>query len=201
VLTRLHLIRHGEVLNPDHLVYADLPGFRLSEQGLREASAIAAHFATEAIDVVVASPLERAIETASPIAEALGLPLEIDDRLTEWGLLTRWAGTVWEDLADRFPGEVAAYLDHPPELSFSPEPLDAVAARFGAVIHDLGSDYPGGIAALVSHQDPVQAVRLTLTGRSLSDLPLDKPRHGTVFTLEAGDPWIQTGRWDPPVSI
>ena len=201
MLSRLHLIRHGEVFNPDHLVYADLPGFRLSEQGHREAASTAAHLAAEAIDVVLSSPLERAIETATPIAEAHGFPLQVDERLTEWGLLTRWAGVVWENLADRFPGEVDAYLAHPPELPFSPEPLDAVVARFTAVIDDLGADHPGGVAAIVSHQDPVQAVRLALTGRPLRDLPVDKPRHGTVFTLESGSPWVETARWDPPAPV
>jgi len=109
VLSTIHLIRHGEVHNPGHLVYADLPGFHLSRLGRREASATAAHLAAEPIDLIVSSPLERAVETATPLAEMLGLQVRIDDRLTEWGLLTRWAGTVWEDLGKRFPGEVDAY--------------------------------------------------------------------------------------------
>ncbi len=198
VLGRLHLIRHGEVFNPDRLVYADLSGFHLGEPGHRQAAALAAHLADDPIDVIATSPLDRAIETAAPIAVAHGLPLRIDHRLTEWGLLARWAGIVWEDLSTAFPGEVDAYLAHAADLPFSPEPLDAVVARVSSVVDDLGADHPGGIAAIVSHQDPLQAVRLALTGRPLSELPIDKPRHATVITLEPGDGWIETGRWDPP---
>lgn len=201
VLGRLHLIRHGEVLNPDRLVYADLAGFHLGERGRAEAAAIAAYLAAEPIEVIAVSPLERAVESAAPLAARLGLPLLIDDRLTEWRLLNRWAGVVWEDLAVRFPGEVEAYLTHAADLAFSPESLDAVATRLAAVVDDLGRAHPHGVAAVVSHQDPIQALRLALTGRPLADLPIDKPRHGAVLTLEAGEPWTETSRWHPPAPV
>ncbi len=61
----------------------------------------------------------------------------------------------------------------------------------------LGDQFPGGTAVVVSHQDPVQALRLVLTGRPLGTLPEDKPGHGTILTLEPGDPWAESGRWDP----
>ncbi|MBU1227380.1 MAG: histidine phosphatase family protein, partial [Actinobacteria bacterium] len=65
MLGRLHLIRHGEVLNPDRLVYADLAGFHLGERGRAEAAAIAAYLAAEPIEVIAVSPLERAVESAA----------------------------------------------------------------------------------------------------------------------------------------
>jgi len=198
VLTRLYLVRHGEVSNPDHVVYADLPGFRLTQTGRDEAAAAASRLAAERADVVVASPLERAVQTARPIAAALDAPLQIDDRLTEWRLLQRWAGVVWEDLGKAFPGETEAYLAHPQDLPFSPESTAEVVGRIASLIDDLGATYPGGTAVLVSHQDPVQAIRLHLTGRPLSDLPTGKPHHGTVLTLKAGEPWTEIARWDPP---
>jgi broad specificity phosphatase PhoE len=197
VLHRLHLVRHGEVHNPGHLVYADLPGFGLSRQGHWEAQAVADHLGEHPIDVVAVSPLQRAIETAAPLVAVLELDPEIDERLTEWGLLRRWAGIVWEDLPAGFPGEVEAYLTHPEDLPFSPEPLEALAARMLAVAEDLGTRYPGRAGVIVGHQDPVQALRLALTGRPLSHLPRDKPAHGTVVTLEPGDPWREISRWDP----
>lgn len=196
MLARLHLVRHGEVHNPRHLVYASLPGFGLGASGRAQAHAAAAHLAGSPIDAVVASPLQRAVETAAPIAAAAGLPLRTDERLIEWRLLDRWAGVVWEDLADRFPGETDAYLSTPHDLPFSPEPIDAVARRLAEVVAELGSQHPGGRAVVVSHQDPVQALRLHLTGRPLSLLARNKPGHGTVLTLEPE--WVETGRWDPP---
>lgn len=198
MLAALHLVRHCEVHNPDHVVYADLPGFSLSTVGRRQAATTARHVAARGADLVVSSPLDRAVETARPIADALGVPLATDERLVEWRLGTRWAGVVWERLAHLFPGELEAYLDHPADLPFSPESIADVADRIGRLVEELGAAHPGATAVVVSHQDPVQAARLVLTGRPLHELAIDKPSHGTVVTLAAGNPWIEVARWDPP---
>lgn len=191
---RLHLVRHGEVYNPDHVVYAGLPGFGLSATGRAQAMAAAAHLAGSGATIVISSPLQRAVETATPIADALGVTLRLDERLTEWGLAARWAGVVWEDLPTRFPGELEAYLATPADLPFTPEPLDAVAERMAAV----ASEIVDGDAVLVSHQDPVQAARLNLTGGALSDLGVGKPAHASVITLErTADGWRELAAWEP----
>jgi broad specificity phosphatase PhoE len=195
VLRRIHLVRHGEVENPGHVVYADLPGFHLSELGRRQADAAAARLGAIARGApVVSSPLERAVETALIIARAVGTEPQIDPGLTEWRLGQRWAGTAWEDLPDRFPGELEAYLAHPADLPFSPESIAEVAERMTAVVGRLGAGHPNaGEAILVSHQDPLQAVRLRLTGRPLSALPVAKPGHAEVLTLDAaGGRWIES---------
>lgn len=200
MLARLHLVRHGEVHNPDGLVYADLPGFHLSDLGRRQAEAAAAHLATERIAAVVASPLDRAQETAAPIAAAVGIAVTGDERLTEWGLSGRWAGVPWADLDTHFPGELAAYARTPDDLPFSPESIDAVAARMAAVVTDLGARHPGETAVIVSHQDPVQALRLALRGIALAALGDDKPVHACVITLQpAGDRWVEVASWRPPL--
>jgi broad specificity phosphatase PhoE len=197
VLSGLHLVRHGEVHNPDHVVYADLPGFYLSEAGRRQAAAAANRLASLGADLVVSSPLDRAIQTALPIARALGVPLTSDERLTEWRLGRRWAGTVWERLPSAFPGELEAYLAHPHDLEFAPESIRDVADRVVDLVAEAATRHPGAVAVLVSHQDPVQAARLVLTGRPPADLPIEKPEHGTIITLAPGTPWVETGRWDP----
>ena len=79
----VHLLRHGEVYNPDRVLYGRLPGFRLSERGVEQAQQAAAFLAERDIGYVVASPLERARETAQPLADRLGLAVEIDERLIE----------------------------------------------------------------------------------------------------------------------
>jgi len=205
VLHAIYLVRHGEVHNPDHLVYADLDGFGLSDVGRVQAQAAADRLAKSPADVIVASPLDRAIETAAPIATATGTDITTDHRLTEWALGLRWAGVRWDDLPARFPGELEAYLTHPADLAFTPETLAEVGARMEDAVDHLGSRFPGGSAVLVSHQDPIQALRLALTGRPLSDLQLDKPGHGWVITLAAmpvataGLPsWNEVAAWAPP---
>jgi broad specificity phosphatase PhoE len=81
--TVIHVLRHGEVHNPTKILYGRLPGYRLSPLGEQMAKAAAAALADRDVTHVVASPLERAVQTAEPIAAQFGLPVEIDDRLIE----------------------------------------------------------------------------------------------------------------------
>ena len=92
------LVRHGEVENPDRVVYADLPGFGLSDRGKSEAAAAAGFLAPLGVAAIYASPLERAQETASFISEACGVAIETRDDLTEW-LVARLNGST--DAANR----------------------------------------------------------------------------------------------------
>lgn len=199
MLDSVHLVRHGEVLNPDGIVYGDLPGFSLSAAGRLQAQAAADRFATAPVDTVVSSPLQRALDTARPIAAAAGLQLHTDDRLSEWAIGLRWAGVAWVDLPTRFPGELEAYARHPDDLPFVSETLDEVAQRMHEVVIELGGRHPGGTAVLVSHQDPIQALRLRLTARELDELQVDKPTHAGVFTFMSGAVgWTEMASWTPP---
>src|SRR5215470_2236921 len=81
--TIVHLVRHGEVANPNGILYGRLPGFGLSEDGQIMAKAAADYLAGRDITVLRSSPLERAVQTAEPIAEQLGLTIEIDERSAE----------------------------------------------------------------------------------------------------------------------
>jgi len=198
VLEHLHLVRHGEVDNPDHVVYADLPGFSLSEAGRAQARAAAEHLAVLRPDVVISSPLDRARETAAAIARAAGQEVIVDDRLTEWALSTRWRGVRWEELPERFPGELEAYLATPLDLPFAPESVAEVAERMAAVAAGLDAT-PHRSAAIVSHQDPVQALRAHLRGDMLSFL-LAKPGHASVSSFErVSGHWRETGYWEPDI--
>ena len=81
--TTVHVLRHGEVHNPDKILYGRLPDFHLSELGRQMAKAGAAALANRDVTYVVASPLERAQETAEPIAAQFGLEIATDTRLIE----------------------------------------------------------------------------------------------------------------------
>lgn len=199
MLERLHLVRHGEVENPDGVVYADLAGFSLSAAGRAQAAASARYLQARNPQIVISSPLDRAMETAGAIAEAIGVAVKTDDRLLEWRLSGRWAGVRWDDLPTRFPGELEAYLAAPHDLAFSPESLDEVATRMASLVMSLDS---AGVedAVLVSHQDPVQALRMHLVGGSREAFTTGKPGHASVTTLEReGDGWREAGYWEPEV--
>jgi broad specificity phosphatase PhoE len=149
---------------------------------------------------VVTSPLLRARTTAEAIAAHHSLEVVVDPRLTEWRLSSRWAGHVWEQLEEAFPGELTAYLEHPTELDFSPEPISTVAARMAEAVGAALVGAAGGEVVVVSHQDPVQAARLALTGRNLTELNEDKPAHAELVTLHRAveeGAWVEQARWRP----
>ena len=195
--TTIHLLRHGEVHNPDHVVYAALPGFHLTDRGLAEAEAAAAYLRSRPVVAVWSSPLERALETASVVAAPLGLPVRVDERLTEWRLADLWAGVCWEDLPRVRPEQIEAYLAHPTDIPGSPESLEELARRMAAALEDIARHHDGEVV-VVTHQDPLQAARLFLTGRDLTGLHVDKPGHAAVVSLEPGVPWRERRWWEPP---
>ena len=193
----VHLIRHGEVDNPDGVVYADLPGFGLSGRGRRQAAWAAERLAGRPIAAVYCSPLERAVETAAEIAGRRGLEAETVPGLTEWALMGRWRGLRWRELDGLRPGELDAYLARPLDMGFTPETLEELAARVGDAVSALAARHPGGEMAAVSHQDPIQAARLSLTGRDLSRFHEAKPDHCEIITLTPGAVWREAGRLAP----
>ncbi len=194
-----YLVRHGEVLNPQQVVYADLDGFGLSAIGREQAAAAARRLPAGA--VVVTSPLQRARETAAIIAGIDDTTLRVDDDLSEWKLAQRWAGHRWDALDAAFPGERAAYLAHPRELAFTPETLDQLAERAASSVrrHRESADGP---LVIVSHQDPIQAARLALTDRPLDRLNRDKPAHAAIITLSGTgtEAWTEVESWAPGTS-
>ena len=81
--TVVHLLRHGEVSNPQGVLYGRLAGFHLSEEGRLMAKSAAGFLAGRDVTVLRSSPLERALETAAPLAAQFGLDVEVDERLIE----------------------------------------------------------------------------------------------------------------------
>ncbi|HET6241351.1 MAG TPA: histidine phosphatase family protein [Arthrobacter sp.] len=169
----VHLLRHGEVHNPDGVLYGRLPEFHLSELGQQMARMLADHFSDRAaqgakIVHLAASPLTRAQETALPISEALGLEITTEARIIE-------AANYFE--GQRVTRAEIFKLQHWPQLRnpFRPswgEPYKEQAARVRAAVQDarlraieLGGE--GAEAILVSHQLPIWATRLSAEGKPL----------------------------------
>jgi len=193
----IHLIRHGEVDNPHRVVYADIPGFSLSEKGRLQAEATGAYLSDKPPTLIVSSPLDRAVETASIIAAATGADVITDARLSEWGLGVHWRGAAWAELPKAFPGELEAYLADPTNLPFSPESIDQVAERIHAAVTEFTTAASGPIA-FVSHEDPIHAAALRLTDEHPARFHADKPTHCSVTTLVPGTKhWSRTAYWAP----
>src|SRR5690606_29058713 len=79
----IHLVRHGEVYNPDRVLYGRIPGFGLSELGHRMAQAAADSLADHPVTRLVSSPLQRTIESSQPWADRFGLEVHLDERVIE----------------------------------------------------------------------------------------------------------------------
>ncbi|TLH59424.1 histidine phosphatase family protein [Mycolicibacterium neoaurum] len=167
-------MRHGEVHNPEKVLYGRLPGYNLSERGRLQAQAAADWLAAHDITYVVASPLERAQQTAAPIAASHGLDIDTDDDLIE----------SWNDFEGKrvAPGDGALRdprnwprLRNPRKPSWG-EPYDQIAPRMTAAMHRARVKAEGHEAVCVSHQLPVETLRRAMTGRSLAHLPLPHSR-------------------------
>ncbi len=194
---QVHLIRHGEVENPQHVVYANLPGFRLSPRGRQQAAAAGGRLTRQAPARIITSPLERAVETAELLSHPAHIPVSVDDRLLEWELSSRWAGVPWERLPEAFPGELEAYLEDPEHLPFSPESLEDAGRRVAACVADWAQRETGDLA-FVSHQDPLHAAALRLCELEVSAFHADKPAHCSITTLHhVNGGWALIDRWEP----
>ena len=164
-------MRHGEVFNPERVLYGRLPGFRLSDLGQRMAEAAAADLVERGRPVarLIASPLQRTQESAAPIMAAFGLPIDIDERIIEpenrfEGKRMRGPGGALRDPRN-WPS-----LTNPARPSWG-EPFRSISARMLAAIEDAFQSVDDGDVVLVSHQLPIWMVHRALAGERLAHDP------------------------------
>lgn len=196
-LTVVHLLRHGQVENPRGVLYGRLPDFHLSEAGALMAKQAAAALVGRDITVVVSSPLERAQETAAPIAETFGLPISIDEGLIEptnvFEGLTFGVG----DGSLKRPAHWK-YLRNPLTPSWG-EPYAEIAARMLAAMARARDAARGHEAVCVSHQLPIWVTRRSVEGRKLWHDPRRREcglASLTSFTYD-GDEIVSVGYSEP----
>ena len=161
----VHLLRHGEVHNPDGILYGRLPGFRLSDDGVRQAEVVAAYLSDHDVVHVAASPLKRAQQTAEPIAARHGLDVVTDEQLIE-------ADNIFEGTEISVGDGTLRNPRHWPKLynPFRPswgEPYREIASRMLAATHRARDRAAGHEAVCVSHQLPIWTLRRYLDQRRL----------------------------------
>jgi broad specificity phosphatase PhoE len=170
--TIVHLLRHGEVHNPSGVLYGRSDGYHLSELGQRMAEQVAGTIKDRDIIHLVASPLERAQETAQPLADARGLEIVTDERVIE-------STNVFE--GQRFGKSVRPlrrpsawrHLWNPFRPSWG-EPYKELVARMMAAVEDVRDTARGSEAVIVSHQLPIWITRLHLEHRSFLHNPRNR---------------------------
>ena len=162
-VTLVHVVRHGEVHNPERILYGRMPGYHLSDLGRRMARASAEHLADRDVRRVVSSPLERARETAEPIAAAHDLAVDLDERFVESGNAFEGQRVTRSVLAD--PRHWPLYLN-PFRPSWG-EPYVDIATRMRAGLDALRQDVEGYEGVVVSHQLPIWTLRRSVEGNRL----------------------------------
>jgi len=163
--TTVHVARHGEVENPEKILYGRQPGWRLSNRGLQMAETLGEWSKSINLGALHVSPLQRAQETAAPIARAHGIEITTDERLIE-------AANVFEGKSFELGSGV---LKHPSSWRhlYNPwkpswgEPYEEQINRMLAAIFAARKAANGKDAIVVSHQLPIWILRSAIEGRSL----------------------------------
>jgi len=165
VRTRLYLVRHADVENPNKVLYGHLDGFQLSALGRAQAAAIGDQLASEDLTRIVSSPLARAVETARLINEKLARPavLETDPELREAEFSRYLQGLPYWQVPLRRP----LWFVHKARRGLVPgdESIDRLGGRVLEVLRRLAREHSGETMAVVSHADPINAAWILLDGR------------------------------------
>ena len=163
--TTVHVARHGEVENPEKILYGRQLGWRLSNRGQQMAETLGEWSKSINLGALHVSPLQRAQETAAPIARAHGIEITTDERLIE-------AANVFEGKSFELGSGV---LKHPSSWRhlYNPwkpswgEPYEEQINRMLAAIFAARKAANGKDAIVVSHQLPIWILRSAIEGRSI----------------------------------
>jgi broad specificity phosphatase PhoE len=196
---QIHLVRHGEVFNPQGVLYGRLPGFGLSDLGRRMAQATADDLVARArpVGALVSSPLQRTQQSAEPVAAAFGIEPALDERVIEpenrfEGLHMHGRESALRDVRNW------AFLVNPWEPSWG-EPFRSIATRMMHAMDDAWNSIDAGDAVIVSHQLPIWMVHRRLAGKSLAHDPRRRRcALSSITTFERrGATFVEVGYRDP----
>lgn len=194
---RVHLVRHGEVNNPDGVLYERLPGFGLSEYGRTLALTAVTAVDLDRVKGLVVSPLQRTKESIAPWESATGLTAAEDDRVIEpWnefrGLNLRGGKTIVSRPA------LWRFLRNPFRPSWG-EPYVDIADRMLAAMWTAADSVDSGDVVIVSHQLPIWMAHRKLAGERLWHNPSSRRcALSSVTTFDVRPTgFVESGYWEP----
>jgi broad specificity phosphatase PhoE len=171
-MTRVYLIRHADVENPNRVLYGHLPGFPLSARGREQAAELGRRLRHGGITRIVHSPLERAAETARIIAAQLEEPVELipEPGLREAEFSRYLQGVPYWQIPLRRP----LWFAHKARRGLLPgdEPIRDLGGRVVRVMQRTAEEHPDEVSILVSHADPLQAAWVLMENRLHSEREL-----------------------------
>lgn len=180
--TTVHLVRHGQVHNPENTSYGRMSGFRLSEEGKKRAKKVGEFFKGRKIPVIYTSPLERTFETANIISDAFQKPLKV---VHKYELIEidakKWQSLPVEEL---FQNKYFESFINDPDSIEVPENLANLANRIEKFIKKLCDLHKGKEIICVTHEFLILALRLKLEGKPLVQLRNVNAKTGSITTFE-----------------
>ncbi|WP_188672085.1 histidine phosphatase family protein [Subtercola lobariae] len=203
VASQLHLVRHGEVFNPEHVLYGRLPGFGLSDLGRQIAQSAADELVARnrSVSALFASPLQRAQESAAPQQAAFDLPIQTEPRIIE-------PTNKFEDMSPHMRNRA---LRNPKNWSWVANPFKpswgeayaSVTTRMLAAMNDAYDSVEGGDVIMVSHQLPIWATHLKVAGLRLWHDPRKRRCNlSSITTFERrGSAFVEVGYEDPAADL
>ena len=154
--TLILLVRHGQTPTTGKVLPGRASGLHLAEAGVQQAFAVAERIAEfPKIDAIYASPLERARETAAPIAKALKQRVKINKGLLECDF-GDWTGEQLGTLMKK--PEWSTVQRAPSSFRFpNGESFTEMQTRMVTTLDNIRTEHPGGVVVCVSHADPIKA--------------------------------------------
>ncbi|MGH3886601.1 MAG: bifunctional RNase H/acid phosphatase [Pseudonocardiaceae bacterium] len=156
--TRLLMLRHGQTEHSAQRRYSGRGDLPLTGLGERQATAAAARLSTtDGVTAVISSPMLRARQTAKPVADALGVPLNVHDGLieTDFGA---WEGLTFAEARERDPDLHTRWITDTSVAAPDGESMDAVHRRVRRVRDQLIAEYGGATLVVVTHVTPIKAL-------------------------------------------
>ena len=193
------LIRHGHCEPVGRSIAGRSPGVHLDETGRGQARTLADALAGLPLAAVYSSPLERAQETAAPLAEGAGVTLRISYGLEELDY-GAWTGRTLESLAGE-PLWVRYNSERGATRIPGGETMREVVERAAAAVAEMSAAHQQGIAAAVTHGDVIRALLATYLGMGLDHMLRLEVAPGSVSAVRfAPQPQILTVNWVPDLA-
>src|SRR5579859_5454316 len=151
------LLRHGQTPMSVQKRYAGRTDVPLTETGLAQAAAAAKRLASAGLDAIVASPLQRTVQTAEAVAAVTGVAVVTDDgfRETDFGV---WDGLTFAEVRERWPSELTAWLADPAVAPPGGESFADVSSRVEGALRRVLAGYQGQTVLIVSHVTPIKTL-------------------------------------------
>ena len=181
--TTVFLVRHGSTDHLGHVISGRMGGVALKAAGQAEARRVAARLRAERVAALYTSPLQRARETAAPLADALGVEATVDERLLEIDF-GDWNGKRFQEL-DGDPVWRAWNDARASTRAPNGETMGEVQVRLRDFLDEVSTRHPDGRVAAVSHADVIKAVLADVLGFSMDRHAAIEISPGSVSALAA----------------